>query len=87
GVRMVNYRKKTCLERAEHHHDDYLLQRFQDGKLIMINIPLSTAGGKDENKYWVILASKAKVLRRSRNKPSSTMQVKSHGTLNGIVLI
>ena len=26
--------------------DDYLLQPFQEGKLIMINIPMPTNGGK-----------------------------------------
>ena len=28
--------------------DDYLLQPFQDGKLIMINIPLPREGGKEK---------------------------------------
>ena len=33
--------------------DDYLLQPFQDGKLIMINIPLPREGGKEKKKIEI----------------------------------
>lgn len=38
--------------------DDYLLQRFQDGKLIMINIPLPTAGGRIGSNNFLVISSK-----------------------------